>query len=140
VSQKPNNYGTKIIISVKAKAHYIVSVHVYCDKERVSENLTKFYVSTARSKFYLVSGTFEPKRYRRELVDLCCSYSSASVYRETAYIQGVPKRCIHKANIPYYNVYTTFWDTLYVGTMNKLCQYFDSHDHKDKMLLCNSEF
>jgi hypothetical protein len=29
-------------------------------------------------------------------------------------IQSVPKRCIHKVNIPYYNVYTTFWDTLYM--------------------------
>jgi hypothetical protein len=25
----------------------------------------------------------------------------------------VPKICIHKVNIPYYNVYTSFWDTLY---------------------------
>jgi hypothetical protein len=24
------------------------------------------------------------------------------------HIQGVPKRCIHKVNIPYYNVYTSF--------------------------------
>jgi hypothetical protein len=31
------------------------------------------------------------------------------------YIQGVPKRCIHKVNIPYYNVYTSFWDTLYMS-------------------------
>jgi hypothetical protein len=30
-----------------------------------------------------------------------------------AYIQCVPKRCIHKVNILYYNVYTSFWDTLY---------------------------
>jgi hypothetical protein len=30
------------------------------------------------------------------------------------YIQSVPKRCIHKVNIPYYNVYTSFWDTLYI--------------------------
>jgi hypothetical protein len=29
-------------------------------------------------------------------------------------VQGVPKRCIHKVNIPYYNVYTSFWDVLYV--------------------------
>jgi hypothetical protein len=29
------------------------------------------------------------------------------------HIQGVPKRYIHKVNIPYYNVYTPFWDTLY---------------------------
>jgi hypothetical protein len=29
-------------------------------------------------------------------------------------IQSVPKRCIHKVNIPYYNVYTSFWDTLYI--------------------------
>jgi hypothetical protein len=29
-------------------------------------------------------------------------------------IQGVPKRRIHKVNIPYYNVYTSFWDTLYI--------------------------
>jgi hypothetical protein len=28
-------------------------------------------------------------------------------------IQSVPKRCIHKVNIPYYNVYISFWDTLY---------------------------
>jgi hypothetical protein len=28
-------------------------------------------------------------------------------------IQGVPKRSIHKVNIPYYNVYTSFLDTLY---------------------------
>jgi hypothetical protein len=26
---------------------------------------------------------------------------------------GVPKRCTHKVSIPYYNVYTFFWDTLY---------------------------
>jgi hypothetical protein len=26
---------------------------------------------------------------------------------------GVPKRFIHKVNIPYYNVYTFFWDALY---------------------------
>jgi hypothetical protein len=29
----------------------------------------------------------------------------------TIHIQSVPKRCIHKVNIPYYNVYTSFWDT-----------------------------
>jgi hypothetical protein len=29
-------------------------------------------------------------------------------------IYSVPKICIHKANIPYYNVYTSFWDTLYI--------------------------
>jgi hypothetical protein len=29
-------------------------------------------------------------------------------------IQNVPKRCIHKVNIPYYNVYTSFWDNLYI--------------------------
>jgi hypothetical protein len=27
-------------------------------------------------------------------------------------MQGIPKRCIHKVNIPYYNVYASFWDTL----------------------------
>jgi hypothetical protein len=26
-------------------------------------------------------------------------------------MQGVPKRCIHKVDILYYNVYTAFWDT-----------------------------
>jgi hypothetical protein len=25
------------------------------------------------------------------------------------------KRCIYKVNIPYYNVYTSFWDTLYIS-------------------------
>jgi hypothetical protein len=29
-------------------------------------------------------------------------------------IQDEPKRCIHKVNIPYYNVYTSFWDILYI--------------------------
>jgi hypothetical protein len=29
-------------------------------------------------------------------------------------IQSVPKRCIQKVNIPYCNVYTSFWDTLYI--------------------------
>jgi hypothetical protein len=28
--------------------------------------------------------------------------------------QSVPKICIHKVNIPYYNLYTSFWDILYV--------------------------
>jgi hypothetical protein len=28
-------------------------------------------------------------------------------------IQSVPNKCIHKVNIPYYNVYTSFWDTPY---------------------------
>jgi hypothetical protein len=28
---------------------------------------------------------------------------------ESINIQTVPKRCIHKVNIPYYNVYTSFW-------------------------------
>jgi type III secretory pathway component EscS len=26
----------------------------------------------------------------------------------------IQKRCIHKVNIPYYNVYTSFWNTLYI--------------------------
>jgi hypothetical protein len=30
------------------------------------------------------------------------------------FIQSVPKRCIHKVNIPFCNVYTSFWDTLYI--------------------------
>jgi hypothetical protein len=29
-------------------------------------------------------------------------------------MQGVPKRFINKVNIPYYNMYTSFWDTLYI--------------------------
>jgi hypothetical protein len=33
---------------------------------------------------------------------------------------GSPKKCIHKVNIPY-NVYTSFWDTLY---FNFLIFYF----------------
>jgi hypothetical protein len=33
------------------------------------------------------------------------------------FIQSVPKRCIHKVNIPYYNVYASFWDTLYLAYM-----------------------
>jgi hypothetical protein len=37
------------------------------------------------------------------------TYSDFLVFR----IQGVPKRYIHKVNIPYYNVHTSFWDTLY---------------------------
>jgi hypothetical protein len=35
------------------------------------------------------------------------------IYRMFLNYTGVPKRCIH-VNIPYYNVYTYFWDTLYV--------------------------
>jgi hypothetical protein len=33
-------------------------------------------------------------------------------------IQNVPKRCIYKINIPYYNVYASFWDTLYSREWN----------------------
>jgi hypothetical protein len=33
------------------------------------------------------------------------------------YMQGVPKRCIHKVNIPYCNVFLSFWDTLYIYTI-----------------------
>jgi hypothetical protein len=42
-------------------------------------------------------------------------------------IQSVPKRCIHKVNILYYNVYTSFWDTLYIHTtviLHKQLHYF----------------
>jgi hypothetical protein len=30
-----------------------------------------------------------------------------------SYVQSIPKRCIHKVNIPDYIVYTSFWVTLY---------------------------
>jgi hypothetical protein len=38
----------------------------------------------------------------------------------TEYLKAIPeyrmsqKICIHKVNIPWYNVYTSLWDTLYV--------------------------
>jgi hypothetical protein len=35
-------------------------------------------------------------------------------------IQSVPKRCIHKVNIPYYNVFSSFWDILYI-MLTKIC-------------------
>jgi hypothetical protein len=40
------------------------------------------------------------------------------LFNKQRVIQGVPKRYIHKVNIPYYNVYTSFWDTLYIITHN----------------------
>jgi hypothetical protein len=39
---------------------------------------------------------------------------AATDYGQTSILQCVPKRCIHKVNIPYYNVYTSFWATLYI--------------------------
>jgi hypothetical protein len=41
--------------------------------------------------------------------------------------QGVPKRCTHKVNIPYYNLYTSFWDIYtYINTYYKV-QYTTLH-------------
>jgi hypothetical protein len=38
MSQKLNNYGTKLIIVADAKTWYMLNAHVYCGKEHASEN------------------------------------------------------------------------------------------------------
>jgi hypothetical protein len=38
----------------------------------------------------------------------------ADYYMKTDYTECPKKDVIHKVNIPYYNVYTSFWDTLYL--------------------------
>jgi hypothetical protein len=43
----------------------------------------------------------------------CLNSATFSNYLLAAFTQSVPKRCIHKVNIPYYNVYTSCRDTLY---------------------------
>jgi hypothetical protein len=41
----------------------------------------------------------------------------------TISIYSVPKRCIHKVNIPYYNMYTSFLGYLYISDTDQ-CIYF----------------
>jgi hypothetical protein len=44
-----------------------------------------------------------------------------SEYRPIFHVQSVPKKMYtRKVNIPYYNVYTSFWDTLYSFEQKKL--------------------
>jgi hypothetical protein len=47
---------------------------------------------------------------------------------EHQYTECPKKMYTHKVNIPYYNVYTSFWDTLYIVPSSALASY-DSEVH-----------
>jgi hypothetical protein len=51
----------------------------------------------------------------------CKSCKKRTIERVHINVQSVPKRCIHKVNIPYYNVYTSFWDILYLFPIFAIC-------------------